>query len=241
MLEFKTKTVKVSEIKIPNRFETTYPLTNKIAECYEHYRKHEFFDRAIIVDKSGMLLDGYVAYLVARMLGIEQVKAVRVSGIEYNRSQFGTEYHPQEVKFQPDKPEPIKLYCVRDFEPGKWLTKGKIYESTPDFSVTYDDGYKSDGGYSSLKQFHVDNKYTGAPLWPLVKRPAKVGEWVYVTKQGGQDTHPAGTVGEVTSNGEGFPSWVRLNGLTHSLIRNDQYLVLDGWDGPEDAHDGVRT
>ena len=43
-----------------------------------------------------------------------------------------TEYKPfEDKKAAKPKPEPMKLYCVEDYEPGNYLTKGKVYEYIP--------------------------------------------------------------------------------------------------------------
>ena len=134
------------------------------------------------------------------------------------------------------KPEPVKLYCVKSYKPGEWLTKGKIYEAESGFIVTYDDGWKPVVGCSSIEEFHNYCPETGAPLWPLVRRPAKVGEWVYIV-----DADPAfcnwyngnyknGDVMRITSlppvdrRGSGVMSG--KNYMVHS-----EYLVLDGYHG----------
>jgi hypothetical protein len=64
------------------------------------------------------------------------------------------------------EPEVIRLLCVKDLG-NNWLTVGKIYESvngriTVDTGENYTDRYMIEG----------------ARLFPLVKRPARVGEWV---------------------------------------------------------------
>ncbi len=131
-----------------------------------------------------------------------------------------------------EKPAPIKLYCVRD-NPG-WLTKGKIYEYTPDkpYSVTYDNGFHG-YAYTSLKEFHRHCPQTGAPLWPLVHRHAKVGEYVLSTED---------CCGEIRNNTvfickEAQPNGnIRVDGLNEKFERGNNiglphYLVLDGYNG----------
>lgn len=115
-MKFKTKNIEISDIKISKCFQQSPPKSEKIAQCYDFYRAHEFLDRAVIVDKGNLLLDGYVAYLVAKMLGIQRVRAVEVSGADTNKARYGTDYHPAEVALNPGTKtesvrEPIKLYC----------------------------------------------------------------------------------------------------------------------------------
>ena len=131
MLKFQTKQTTPASIKIQNSFKVSKPSPKKIEKCYSYYLEHGTFDRAIIVDKGNLLLDGYVAYLVAKMLDVERVKVVQISGIEYNCSQFGTEYHPDKVKF---KPEPQyyngEIVCVKNIagNESEFFTPGKVLQ-----------------------------------------------------------------------------------------------------------------
>ena len=133
-----------------------------------------------------------------------------------------------------EKTEPKKLYCVKSYEPGEWCTKGKIYDSTPDFRVTYDSGYQSYNGSDSIEEFHKRNPETGAPLFPLVKRPAKVGEWVLVTDKAGHG-YEKGRIYQVCFVYDGRDPlgkgsvYFKLDG--NGTVRPDQYLVLDGYKG----------
>ena len=119
---------------------------------------------------------------------------------------------------EPVESEPVKLYCIESYRPGEWLTKGKIYELDVDGTIHYDDGYS--------KRFCDVRKNSSArrDLVPLVRRPAKVGEWVLV-------------------DGESEPKQVRrkccawdgcivLADGRHSKGRSGfAYLVLDGYRG----------
>jgi len=69
----KSKAVKLSAIHISYAFWKTPPRPEKIKTCYEYFREHGKFDRDIVIDEKGTLRDGYVAYLVARMLNITTV------------------------------------------------------------------------------------------------------------------------------------------------------------------------
>lgn len=136
-----------------------------------------------------------------------------------------------------EESEPVTLYCVKDFVPGAWLTKGKIYDSSPDFKITYDDGWKSPGGYNSLKEFHEACPETGAPLFPLVRRPAKVGELVYIDNAHINDnSHIYGDVHNGAIFKVGFVGTgsrpVRVN--CNTWLWEDEYLVLDGYHGDQD-------
>ncbi len=69
-----TKIIKLSEINISNAFWRTPPKPSKIANCYEYFLKHRRFDRDIMVDEKMTLFDGYVAYMVAKMVGCQTVR-----------------------------------------------------------------------------------------------------------------------------------------------------------------------
>jgi len=161
-MKFNTKTVNVSDIKIDESFRQTAPHADKIATCYGFYCEHLFFDRAIIVNRNMLLLDGYVAYLVAKMLDVESVKVVMISGTKEDKAEMIKRPEPA---IEPT-PESMKLYCVKDYKPGEWCTKGKIYEMDAKGLITFDDGWRDD-----ISCFEDT-------LIPLVHRPAKVGEWV---------------------------------------------------------------
>ena len=136
---------------------------------------------------------------------------------------------------EPIKSESVKLYCVKSYKPGEWFTKGKVYETDCKDNFTADDGYQPHG-------HEWGGNYTlgGMPwsyyLVPLTRRPAKVGEWVYIV-----DADPAfcnwyngnyknGDVMRITSlppvdrRGSGVMSG--KNYMVHS-----EYLVLDGYHG----------
>lgn len=80
----------------------------------------------------------------------------------------------------------MKLYCVKEYKPGEWLTKGKIYEASKShirdrWVITFDDGYTDKIFNPKTEHFPDMPAIVGFNLIPLVSRPAKVGEWVYIT------------------------------------------------------------
>jgi hypothetical protein len=78
------------------------------------------------------------------------------------------EFEKPEVK----EPEVIRLLCVKSRK--DLLTANKVYTVNPDTGLTLDDGRESvHKGYD--KKIPSEWK---AYLFPLVKRPARVGEWV---------------------------------------------------------------
>ena len=46
-------------------------------------------------------------------------------------------YPAKEAEPAESNPEPVKLYCVKSYKPGEWLTKGNVYERNGD-AITYD-------------------------------------------------------------------------------------------------------
>lgn len=119
--------------------------------------------------------------------------------------------------------EPVKLYCVKSYTPGEWITEGKTYELDADGKIRFDDGYSTD--FNSIGE----NALMRSGLVPLVRRPAKVGEWVYIENPRKHDPYVS----------EG--SIYKIDGVSMSLpfpylsLRNafgeDEYLVLDGYHG----------
>ena len=74
-----------------------------------------------------------------------------------------------------DKQEPIKLYCVEDCHGSCGVSKGKIYDF--DGGIEYDNA-NHQREYDSYEQWKRLNRPYSDVLFPLVARPAKVGEWV---------------------------------------------------------------
>ena len=71
-----SKRIDLLDIIIRNSWKNSLPLPEKINKCYEYYREHGILDRDIIVNKDNVLEDGYVAYLVCKMLGKENVRVI---------------------------------------------------------------------------------------------------------------------------------------------------------------------
>lgn len=166
------------------------------------------------------------------------------ANLAFNRLVYGTDYNPQDVavKAKPaptkSKPEPVKLYCVESWMPGSWITKGKIYEIKSNGRIRFDDGY-----FPTWKSLAKPSMQTKS-LFPLVRRPAKVGEWVYVKHAYDWQERNFGIkpgkiykVHEVlqSRNESGNECDVRLevNGEKSSVCVNteENYLVLDGYKG----------
>lgn len=226
-LKFTNPILPIGEIKITEKFSSTMPRLEKLKKCMDFYRANGYFDRQIIVASDKTLHDGYCAYLTAYLLDVEWVKVLMV----------GEGAEPIKV-VAPDKLEPVKLYCVRSYEPGHWFTKGKVYETDCNDQFTTDDGYHPNG-YEWRDDWDLGREKWSAHFVPLVQRPAKVGEWVYVTdvhrttcngrKPGdiflidGDEERP-----EYSENGFIWGSGLYLQGVGDD---GGHYLVLDGYKG----------
>lgn len=154
------------------------------------------------------------------------------ANLAFNRLVYGTDYNPQDVvvKAKPaaaeSNPEPVKLYCVNGYEP--FFTQGRVYE--------FDSGrIKMDNResrfYESIDDLFLKNVDFKSCLFPLVRRPAKAGEWVIAASS---DGHRAklNVPYAVSRVGKSNPDWVYVVADSDdTCIRDDQYLVLDGYHG----------
>ena len=127
---------------------------------------------------------------------------------------------------EPVESEPVKLFCVQSWMPGSWITKGKIYEIGSNGHIRFDDGYSPT--WESLAKPSMQTK----SLFPLVRRPAKVGEWVLITKACGCSTelYRNGEVHKVTGQRVKGES-VELDCGGKAAAFATEYLVLDGYTG----------
>lgn len=80
----RTKMIKMSDIKISDAYAATTPKEEKMEECRRYWDKHHLQDRYIVVNNNGILIDGYIQYLVLKENGIENVE-VKVSGRTYKK------------------------------------------------------------------------------------------------------------------------------------------------------------
>lgn len=66
----------MSEIKIGNHMKATRPAQKKITERLKEYYKDEKFYTRVSIDMRGYLVDGYSAYLVAKMFDLKEIPVV---------------------------------------------------------------------------------------------------------------------------------------------------------------------
>ena len=139
----------------------------------------------------------------------------------------GNEFRLTAEKITPPEPEQqeIKLYCVKDYEPGEWLTEGNVY-TVVDGRMTFDDGYRST--YDD-RPIGFGDLPLPAHFAPLVQRPAKVGEWVYVTEDyTGKHGRPNNIYKVIYDAGDNDVVF-RWDGT--GCVPQQNYLVLDGYKG----------
>lgn len=146
-------------------------------------------------------------------------------------NRWGVHFADIEPYTEPEQ-EPVKLYCVKDSNVPwvkRGLTKGKVYEFDG-HRINYNDGksaYFED--FDDWKR--LDCNYA-ACLVPLVKRPAKVGEWIYVDRKEAEevsfvsDNGNISQVDRVEDDGRIYTKGWRT---MHYLRDEDCYLVLDGY------------
>ena len=70
--------MKLSTIKIPYIFKKTSPKNEKIIMCENYYLEHGKLDKPITINQERILVDGYVRYLVAEKLHLEDIPVKRI-------------------------------------------------------------------------------------------------------------------------------------------------------------------
>ena len=183
----------------------------------EDKAKFKVGDKAKVINARNSLLkvgDIVELYQVDYSTGDFRCKRVSDGQPTYANWLFPSDVEPYAEPEQPK--EPIKLYCVKDYNSGIWLTKGKTYEVADNNYVCMDDGYRTPYDNLGLNGTPFKSYFV-----PLVKRPAKVGEWVYATDESKL----------LMVKGECFGNCVVLSDGRHTKINGKEisYLVLDGY------------
>lgn len=75
---------KLSEIKISESFAATMPSEVKMEECRRVWKEFERQDRYIVVNPKGVLIDGYIQYLVLKENGVEEA-CIKESAVRRKR------------------------------------------------------------------------------------------------------------------------------------------------------------
>lgn len=66
----------ISDIVIQDSFKETRPSINKIQDKLTYYKENNRFNKNIVVDQNKVLQDGYITYLICKMLNIKTVQVV---------------------------------------------------------------------------------------------------------------------------------------------------------------------
>jgi len=132
------------------------------------------------------------------------------------------------AEMQNEQPkEAVKLYCVKDYVGSNALTKGKTYEFDG-FGVTYDNEFRG-AGRKTFEEWKLKNPEVASCLVPLVKRPAKVWEWVLIVdaKPSASATrYENGDILKITHYDMRFAQYEKSVG---GYLNEGEYLVLDGY------------
>lgn len=68
--------IEMSKITVPDNFENTPPRREKVNEAIEYYKKHDKFDKPIVVKGSNYTItDGYKRYVAAKELNLTKILA----------------------------------------------------------------------------------------------------------------------------------------------------------------------
>lgn len=68
--------INICEIEIQDSFKETRPSLDKIQEKLSYYKNNNKFNKNITIDQNKVLQDGYITYLICKMLNIETVRVV---------------------------------------------------------------------------------------------------------------------------------------------------------------------
>ena len=135
---------------------------------------------------------------------------------------------------KPAEDTPIKLYCVKDY--GSTLTGGKTYDFV-DGLVKYDGGQKSSWHMNAKEFCEAVNENTETDsIFPLVKRPAKVGEWVLLDRDDCVGKNKKGDIAKVVSAPSNTTTFCFISDPTRKYsggicvcFESDYSYVLDGY------------
>lgn len=66
----------INNIVIQDSFKENRPSLSKIRDKIDYYNKHNRFNKNIVIDKDNVLHDGYINYLIYKMLDIKEIKVI---------------------------------------------------------------------------------------------------------------------------------------------------------------------
>ena len=100
--------IDINKIHITRAFRRTTPRASKFNECREFYRQNGRLDKDIIVNRYGILIDGYIRYLVLQENGAQTAEVLMIGVSE---------------------DEVVNM----DNDPGKWYVFGRHNTSPKEF------------------------------------------------------------------------------------------------------------
>lgn len=72
-LNSKNINIKLDNITITDEFKNTPPSIEKIISKLNYYKENNKFDKEIYINSDNELVDGYITYLICKMLNIEEI------------------------------------------------------------------------------------------------------------------------------------------------------------------------
>lgn len=133
-----------------------------------------------------------------------------------------------------EQPDKVMLYCIKDYGDGSSVARGEIFTKDSSGHICGERGWRSAWPISEMR--NLDGFFI-----PLVKRPAKVGEWVYVTSTCCNSLRTQNSAGNlmlaasVECDGRIFDK----DGYTmHYMEDGTGYLVLDGYEPEPECFNG---
>lgn len=92
----KIKEIKFSDIRLSKRMLMSTPKIEKFTECMTYYNINGKLDRDIIISPDGLLLDGYIGYLVLKENGFidELIKVIEKTSCKSNGITYVYGRHP---------------------------------------------------------------------------------------------------------------------------------------------------
>lgn len=156
------------------------------------------------------------------------------------------DYAIPETPAKTEPTAPVKLYCVKDYQSTK---RGDICTFDPSYGAVKRPDGQSWGNNQprSYEEWVEANSDRAEYLYPLVSRPAKVGEWVYIVKD--YDGVNVGDVrlvveapdlktGRVYVRAKAKTTYTgTVGGFVTLLDMGREYLVLDSYDGRYEQKD----
>lgn len=68
--------IRINDIIIKDCFKETSPSVDKILSKLNYYKINKNFDKNIVINKENILQDGYINYLLCKLLNIEVIQAI---------------------------------------------------------------------------------------------------------------------------------------------------------------------